>query len=776
MYISFIVTIFKRVFPFLILFFIGCANLDVAQRAYQKGDYNTSFKIWEQWANAGYAKYNLKLASLADKGVIKSNDAFIIENALKAYNGGYKKAAFLLEKIYYKEGKSKKALFWFERSDLNLTQSFEIFKMDMNLILNYINSFEKQLYYIRKMEQLAPTHTAAAYTLGLLFENPNTPFYNIDKSLYYFKIAWKKKYMPAGIKIALILIRVKHKTKQGLDLLRKIAREDNGLAAFFIGKYLYKEMNVYMQKINTPCITCTFKTPYEFYKKKLELEIFKNKFMWKNVVPWFDYSYKRGYIRGKLELIALDIQENNYLRLSVNKHYSKMDINRTLEYLQALSGTFKLFAPKMILAQLVIKYPVLNRYHLAKKIYMQYMDINKTDALWHLYLYSKIYDKKEINKYLRPLVKKRFTPALIENAYLNFLKGKNKKASLKILTFFAKNNNIKALHYLSSLYSKGLVKNIPKIEVCKLYLKLCKLESPLNINLDRRVANAYLKFFNPPEIIKAATIYKFYAEENDSVSQYELAKIYNMYNDLNKTLFWLEKAKNNGYERAEILYAKMVLKGIVKDDVKKYLKIFLNYVKKYKNPKDLTFLGDLYIQGNVVDLDPEKAEIYYRMALKEGYYQAYLKLANLYLKTNLANDNYELIVNNLKEAIKHNIQSAKIILANFYVNNNQNKLALNVLKKIDLSQNPKGYYLLYKLTGNKLYLKKSLKYNIGGVLLAYAKSIKDNEKALLYTFRAALCNTPRSSDYAYELMKKINDSSIIKKIFNKAKQYSLCHN
>lgn len=775
MYISYTVTIFKKVLPFLVIIFLGCANLDVAQNSFQKGDYNQSVKIWQKWAKAGYAAYNLKLASLADKEIIKSDEKFIVKNAVKAYKGGLKKAAFILEKLYYKKGNFKKALFWFERSDLNLTQSFEIYHMDINLITNYINSFEKQLYYIKQMEKLAPENTAAAYSLGVLFENPQTPFYNIDKSLHYFQIAWKKEYIPAGIKMALILIRVKHKTKKGLDLLRNISAKDNGTAAFLIGQYLYKEMDVYMQKINTPCITCKFKTPYEFYKKKVELELFKNKFMWINVVPWFEYAYKRGNIRGKLELISLDIKENNYLRLPADKHYSKMDINESLNYLQGLGNGFKIFAPKMIFAQLVIKYPVLNKYYLAKHIYMKYMDINKTDALWHLYLYSKLYDKPEINKYLRPLVKKRFTPALIENAYLNYLKGKDKNSSLKILRFFAKNNNIKALHYLSSIYSKGIVKDVPKIEVCKLYKKLCKLESPLNMKLDRRIAGAYLKIINPPEIIKAATIYKFYAEQNDSISQYELANIYKKYNDLNKTVFWLAKSKERGYERAEFLYAKLVLKGIIKGNINKYFKIFVHYVKKYKNPNDLMFLGDLYIHGDIIDVDPEKAEIYYQMALKEGYYKAYLKLANLYIKIDLNNDNYDVIINNLKQAVNHNIKSAKIVLANFYIKNRQNNLALKILKTIDLSKNPKGYYLLYKLTGNKIYLKKAVKHNIGSALLTYAQSLKHNNKALLYIFRASLCNTPRSSDYAYELMKKINNSSVIKQIFNKAKKYPVCH-
>ena len=774
MYISFIVTIFKRILPFFILIFLGCANLDVAQNEYQKGDVNKSIKIWKKWANAGYAKYNLKLASLAQQGVLKTNDDYIVKNSLKAYNGGYKKAAFILEKFYYKKGNYKKALFWFKRSDLNLTKSFEIYNMDMNLITNYINSSNEQLYYIQKMEKLAPKNIAAAYTLGMLYKNPNIPFYDIDKSLYYFKIAWEKKYIPAGINEALILIRVKHKLKKGLNLLRKISKEDNGLAAYLIGKYLYKEMNVYMQKINTPCITCSFKTPYEFYEKKLELELFKNKFMWTNVIPWFNYSYKRGYIRGKLQLIAFDIQEHNYLRLPVYKHYSKMDINKTFNYLQSLSGSFKLFAPKMVLAQLVIKYPVLNKYYLAKNIYMQYMDINKTDALWHLYLYSKLYDTNEINKYLKPLVKKRFTPALIENAYLNYSTGKDKNNSLRILQFFAKNDNIKALHYLASLYSKGIVKNVPKTKVCKLYFKLCKLESPLNIKLDRRIASAYEKILNPPEIIKAATIYKFYAQKNDAISQYELANIYSKYNDVNKTMFWLKKAKNNGYKKAEILYARMVLTGMIEGDIKKNLKIFENYVKKYKRTKDLMFLGDLYMKGDIMDLDPEKAEIYYQMALKEGDYKAYLKLANLYLMTNLANDNYDLIVNNLKEAIKYNIPGAKIVLSNFYVNNDQNKLALKILKTVDLSKYPTGYYLMYKITGNKFYLNQALKYNIGIALLTYAKSIKNDQKALLYTFRASLCNTQGSSDYSYKLMRKINNSSLIKKIFNRAKSYPIC--
>ena len=76
--------------------FFGCANLDIAQQAYQKGDYNTSFNIYNKWAKAGFGKANLKLAQLANDNNIQKNTDFIINNALKAYKNGYKKAANIL--------------------------------------------------------------------------------------------------------------------------------------------------------------------------------------------------------------------------------------------------------------------------------------------------------------------------------------------------------------------------------------------------------------------------------------------------------------------------------------------------------------------------------------------------------------------------------------------------------------------------------------------------------------------------------------------------------
>ncbi len=774
MYISYTATIFKRFFLIVIGIFLidGCANLDVAQKAYQKGDINKSIEIWQKWADKGYGKYAYKLAKLAQNGTIKRDDKYIIKEALKAYKGGEKKAAFILEKIYYKKGDFKKALEWFKKSDLSLTNSIEIFKMDINLIKNYVKDYKEKEILLKRIEKVANNgNYAAAFVLGD-FYSEKSPFYNLNKALKYYDIAYKKGYLKAGIKKALILIYDLYKEKEGLNLLREISKKDNGEAAYYVGLYLNNLMNRYLNKINTPCIDCSFKTPKEFYVKKIELMKFKDKFIWKNIVPWFDYAYKRGNIRGKLKLIMMDINARNYIYKPLKEHYSGMDINQTQRFLISTAKAFHIFAPKMTLAWLYYKYPELHKQNITKQIYNEYMDINKTDALWHLYLYAKTYDPNEKIKYLRPLVKERFVPALIEYAYMSLLNHQDINSSAKILKIYANENNKIALHYLASVYAKGIL--TPKIKACDIYKKLCKIE-PVNKKLDIKIANAYLNIVNPPQIVKAATIYKFYADQNDTYAQYKLAQIYKKYN-LKEALLWLKKATQAGYKRAEIEYARLVLKGLVNGDKKKALQIILNSLNK-NNPADLILLGDLYAKGIGVEFNPQKAEYYYNQAIEKKGYSAYLRLAFLYQKLDILNKYKDKIINFYKLAIEYNVPKAKYLLAKYYVKIGDNKKALELLKQIDYKKYPDYPYLMYKVTGNIKYLKLAVKQNIGKALLDYAIHVlKTPQSKLFYALRASMCNTPGSAEYAFEMMKKINKQGVINYIYKKAKSYPKCHN
>ena len=772
MYISYTATIFKRILPFIaiVLVLSGCANLDVAQKAYEKGDINKSIKIWKKWADRGYGKYALKLANLAQKGVIKENDEFIIKEAKKAYKGGEKKAAFILEKTYYKKGDYKNALEWFKKSDLNLSNSFEIYKMDINLIKNYVNDYKEKEKLLKRIEDVAKKgNVAAAFNLGEFYSS-KSPFYNLKKALKFYDIAYKKGFLRAGIKKALILIYDLHKEKEGLDLLREISKKDNGEAAYYIGLYLNNLMKRYMNKINTPCIDCAFKTPKEFYIKKIELIKFKNKFIWKNIVPWFNYSYKRGFIRGKLKLIMMDINSRNYIYKPLKMHYSGMDINTTQRFLKSTAKALHIFAPKMTLAWLYYKYPELHKQNITKQIYYEYMDINKTDALWHLYLYAKIYEPNEKIKYLKPLVKEKFVPALIENAYNSLLQHKDINESANILKIYANENNLLALHYLGSVYAKGILK--PKTKACEIYKKTCKFE-PVSKSLDLKIANAYMNIVNPPKILKAATIYKFYADQNDSYAAFKLAQIYKNY-DLNESIMWLKKAKETGYSKADLEYAKLVLKGLVNGDTQWALKTIRGSLNT--NPRNYLLLGNLYASGNKLEFNPQKAEYYYNKALEAKNYNAYLKLATLYEKLDLYGNYKEKIIGFYNLAITHNVPKAKYLLAKYYVRIGQNNKALSLLKGMDLSKYPDSYYLMYKLTGNKKYLKKAVKQNIGKALLDYAIHVlKTPESKLFYALRASMCNTPKSADYVFKMMKRINKRWLIEYIYKKAKSYPKCH-
>jgi TPR repeat protein len=739
-----------------IILFSGCANRDVAKHYLQEGKIDKAYNIYSKWAKIDNPKANLNLAKL------DNNDTKKIDYALKAYKGGEQYAANILENIYFNKGELKKAKEWYKKADLN-NSTAQDFNTHLSIITT-LPTIKQQVTELKKIKNLANhKNVYAANALGKFYENTIYYFYDLNKSEYYYKIGHKNSYIPASINLGTLYIFKLNKEKEGLKILKNTAPKDNGVAAYTIAKFLIKKLDENLIKFNTPCITCSFKTPSEFFRKKLYLLKYRDKYISQSVKPWLDYSYKKGYIKAKFYLISLDVKYDKFL---TKKTYSNLTLKEAIAFLHNFEDKF--FGAKMVLANIYYKYAFLNMYPLSKNIYAEYAQFDKTGSFWHLYQYYKKYHPNNPKKeyYLNYLVKNNFTPAIIENAYFQILNNKNVEKNKKVLLLYSKQNNILALTYYTSILTK---ENSDFNTKCKWYKKLCKY-TPLNKTTDLKIANLYEKQNN---ILKAATIYKFYSDLNDSTASYKLAMIYKSLCNKNRYKAYLEKLKTTTNENIKITYAIAVLNGEIKDNKSEYLTFIKNIAKK-DNLKASLFLANLYANGIYVDFNPELAEKYYNKAIKTGNKQSVYFLISLYNKININHKFDNKIVNLYQKAIKYNLPKAKVNFAAYLIDNGNIPKAINLLKQ---ENDPKAKYLLYKLTGKMKYIHKANKTNYGRLLLVYAKKNKYNpRKALLYTFRAALCNTGGAMIYAYELMKRINSPKIINSIYNKAKQYPKCEN
>jgi len=762
----------------LILFLLSaCANKDVARKAYQDGDYKKALAIWERWADAGYGNADLKLAQLAQKEKVQKSNKYIIQHAQKAYANGEKKAALILESIYTKNQEYDKAVSWMKKADFKLSSNSDI-NRHLFLITNSLQDFKEQSYYLKKIANLAQNgNVSAAYKLGKFYQNKNTPFHNIDKSLHFYNIAYKAGDIRAGIEIALIDIAVLNKKEEGIALLKKIGETGDAKAALLIGKYIYRDMNTLLEKYNRPCIACSFETPLDFYVKKLTLQELEHLYLQKNVVPWFKKAYKAGNLDGMFELIRLDITENNYAQAE-RKNYSGMDLDQTINYLDGLSTQF--FKAKMILARIYEKYPHLHRKDLAEQTYMEYMDQNATDAQWHLYqFYKRFYpDSQKKDFYLKNLIVQDFEPAEIENAYSNILKNRELQKSYHLLKYEATKENLKALQYLSGLYLK---ENTPqkRAEFCQLAKHVCRLQ-PLNQKNDLKIARYYIVADQDANLTKAATIYQFYADQNNTAAQYALASIYKDFCDFNKSAKLLKRATDLGNREALFAYDTMILEGKTDGNVSTALETVQEYAEA-NHREALLILADLYAKGAVVDFDPDKAIQYYQKALqlKEDP-KISLKMINLYTQININHQYDQHIIDLYNDLIyTQKLEKLKINLGKFLITQKRYDEAEKLLKSLPYKHYPEAKYLLYTITGKMYYMQDGFQTNNGNLLLVYAKYLMDNasrRKALLYAFRASLCNTNGSGQVIYNLMRYINDSQTIKDIFQEAKASEKCSN
>jgi len=739
-----------------LLIITGCANRDLARYYLEEGKTKKALNIYKKWAKISNPNANYNLAKF------ETNESKKIEFAKNAYYNGKIKAANILENIYFNKKEYKKARYWYERADLNGSSQSDFFT-HLSVIKTY-PKIKRQVKELKKIELIAKNNIYASYALGKFYSNKSNYFYNLHKSAFFYENAYKKGDIKAGIDFALLYIYNLNNEKKGLEILKNLAQK-YPKAGYLIAKAMIKKMNKNIQRLNTPCITCTFKTSYEFFQKKLYLYKYRDAYININVKPWLEYSYKKGYIQSKFYLITLDL---NYDKFLTKDTYSGFTLKKAISFLNNFSDKF--FKAKMILADIYYKYDFLKMYPFSKQTYIEYANIDKTDAYWHLYQYYKKYESNSPKKdfYLNYLISIKFAPAIIEKAYNDILLNKDVEKNLNILKKYADRNDILALTYYVSILNQ---KNIGYQSKCKLYEKLCEL-TPLNKTTDLKIANLYEINNN---IIKAATIYKFYSDLNDSKAAYKLALIYKKLCNKNKFLSYLKKLKNSENNNIKLLYAFEVIKGNIKDNKNEYLNYIISEADS-NNTKAITFLAKSYANGYYLEFDPKRAEKYYLKALKLGEKSVIYNMIDMYKNINLKHQYDSKIIDLYKKAVKFKLPNAEVNLAEFYIQNNNKKTAIPLLKN-NLT-NPKARYLLYKVTGKYFYLKVNKNTKYGKLLLAYAKKIAkyNPRRALFYTFRAALCNTTGSSDFAYLLMKKINYSKIIENIYNRAKKYPRCIN
>lgn len=721
------------------LIFFGCSSLDVAKKALQSGDINTSKKIYKEWAKRGFGFADLKLSKLSDD----KNE--VIKNALLAYKKGYIEAANIIFYNYYKAGKIDKAKFWFKKVLLDKMNSSE-YRAYLAYLYYHANKKEKFLNpFIKYAENSGNVY--ALYRLGDYF---NIYLKNYKKSIGYYKESYKKDYIPAGIKLAVLYIYNLNKPLQGIELLRSIASRDNGAAAYEIAAFLEKDIGNQIKKINAQCTTFQFSKPVEFFRKKIKALKFRDLYIKENILPWLRYAYSRGYVKAKFKMIELDVKYGNF---TTGKTFCKMNLKQAIKFLE----TSEYMQAKLTLAKIFEQFPSLHQINRAEMIYNQFALTNKPQAYWHLYqLYKRFYPKaKRRFRYLDYLVKAGFEPAIIENAYIN--------SDLHTLKFFASQNNILALTYIASIYTKE-----QKELSCKILKKICSFKSPADAKLDIKIANNCINDTN-----KKGAVYYFYANKGDSVAEYLLAKLYDSQRECGKFNYWLEKAKKDGNLEADILYSKLILEEKAKGDKKEALKKMVSYAKQ--NPKAYVYLGDLFFQNIHGIFDPKKAEKFYNLAIKNGIDEGYLKLISLYKNIDDGKMLFKKIDKLYKKYMKNNKDiNIKLSYMNFLFSYEKYKMVRKYILENNLQRFSSAKYILFKIDP-KSYLKLSSDdidiKDDGRLLLLYAKKLFDKNKkeALYYTFIASMKQTPGSMGEIVKLLRYFTKEKA-EKIYYKAKK------
>jgi len=741
----------------------GCVSKKLANTCYKEGNYENAYNIYLEYAKKGFPKSYLKLAKMIYNQYINKPPYVQREYALKAYSNGFKEASIYIADAYFKEGNIKQAYYWYEKSDFNL-MNVKDFK-NYIVCIEQLEDFKTQVKKLRSLEKhaLDTKNYRLLDVIGKMYLK-NTHLYNPEKGEKYLLEAYNHGVVDAGTALGIYYIKSGKNPKKGYEILNSLLNKDAN-AAYFIGNYLYDLMVQQEQEMNSGCITSTFKNPEEFFVKKLTIYKFDRIFTLKNIVTAYKQAYKLGKKNAFYKLIRLDIEDNNFVNKNA-KTYSGMSLNEIEAFLQKQND----IESKLILAKLYELY--LKPHTKAKEIYKWYEKYDKIQAYWHLYQYEKRFENSVNFMYLDYLANEKFVPAIVERAYQETIENKNVQENKKTLEYYANQNNILALNYLGSLYSREVF--VPKKKSFEYYTKACELEKkPFYIpSEDMKIANYYTDMLGDTD--RAMSINYYYAQFDNIKAQLKVVRFYKNNNDTEKMKKWLLGLKNSSSQNALEVYYLFVLKGYVEGDFKKALK----YYENLKTPQSYVVLGNVYAVGYKVDFDPQKAVEYYDKAIESGIKQAIYMKIDLYKKINIDGKYDSLILSLYNEAIRMNVPYAKVMLAKYYIEKGEKKKALKVLRSIKNYQKDEvARYLIYKLTG-KIKFIANKDSNYGYMLLEKANRYAKKghyRGALYYAFRALRCETPQSVPVTYELMSKINSVSVIKRIYNRAKKAPKCH-
>ncbi len=740
----------------------GCVSKNAAGVYYKSGNYEKAYEYYYKFAKRGYPNASYKIARMIYLGKIDKPPFLEKKYAKYAYKNGYKNASVMIADAYFREKNFDKALKWYDESGLKNFRNID-FKNYL-FCINNLKTVNERQKRIKKLENFAlKNNNVKLLTVLGKFYISKTPFYNPKKGIKLLSRAYKKNYYPAGVILGVYYIKYTDTPKKGYEILKKVANK-SGVAAYYLGDYLYGEMIKNEKLLNNGCITAEFSTPYRFFYKKLKIYKYNTLFTKQNIVKAYRLSYKQGYKKAIYRLINFDIEDNTF-ELQKNS-YSGFNLESAVNFLKSQKDV----ESKLILAKIYEKYLYLNKRDEAEKIYKWYENINKLQALWHLYQYEKRFEKRVNFKYLDYLSTQKFTPAIIEKAYQEILLNKNVEQNRKILEYYVDQDNILALNYMGSLHSRKIF--LPQYRSFDYYKKACMLENkPFYIpSEDLKTANYYMNY--EKNNTKGLSVYYYYAQMKNRQAELFMSKYYKNNCKYKKAQMFAEILKNQNDINGKDFYYSMVLQKYIKGNWKKALR----YLKDKNTTLAEMSIGDFYSYGYYTDINASKAEAYYKKAYENGYQPAVFSIVNMYKRLNVNHIYDKKIINYLLKLSKNGSQKATLALVTFYINNGYNKKALSTLLKMkNFKSNPKARVLYYRLTGKLLY-KQGYSSNYGPLLLIEAeKKAKYAPRSALYlTFRAMLCNTAGASDFALKLMEKINSANVIKSIYEKAKKAPLC--
>ncbi|NPA73427.1 MAG: sel1 repeat family protein [Epsilonproteobacteria bacterium] len=753
--------LFSLVFV-LSLLFTGCANKRAAANYYRSKNYAKAYEEYYEYAKRGFPDASEKIARLIYLDRVKKPPFTERKYALFALENGYDKANIYVADSYFREKEYQNALKWYEKVDFKDYKAKD-FKNYLTA-LDRLNNIDKKIELLDKLYTFTLKSDLKKFQTELgKYYLKKSPLYNPTRAKKLLKNAIRQGYDKAKVILGVYLINNEDK-KEGYTLLKEMVYKD-AKAAYYVGNYLYDKMVENEKLYNKKCISSNSKTTKKLFDDKLYIYKYNDIFTRKNIQKAYKSSYRLGNKKAIYRLIDLDIEDNTY-ELS-DKTYSGFDLNSTVSFLNSQQDV----KSKLILAKIYEKYLYLNSRKSAKEIYKWYEHINKPQAYWHLYQYEKRFEKRVDYEYLNYLTNIKFTPAVIEKAYQEALVYKNIEKNRKTLEYFANQDNILALNYLGSLYANKIYPD--KQKSFSYYKKACKLEKkPFYIpSEDLKIANYYNNILKDEN--KALGIYYYYAQMKNRQAQRYLVDFHKKNCDYKKMDRWLKELLDESDIDAKDIYYSLIVSRYVEGDFKKAL----NYLKEKDDIRSILTIADAYANGYGVDLNPQKAVFYYDKAISQGYHNAIYKKATLLRKINLKGEYDKQIIQLYKQAASLGLKDAKIKLAKFYLNKKDKQKALRTIYTIKgYNTNSKARYLLYIITGKAKYLGTNYT-DYGYLLLAKAQNIlnKAPQKALYYTFRAMLCNTPKTSKLAIKLMKKINSAKIIDRIYNKAKRAKKCY-